>query len=64
MWGRIRCVSGATSRWASQAALSETVLKKAGEPEDVARAVLFLLTEMSAHVTGQVLRVDGGQLIG
>jgi len=32
-------------------------------PEDVARAVLFLCSAMSAHVTGQVLRVDGGQLM-
>jgi NAD(P)-dependent dehydrogenase (short-subunit alcohol dehydrogenase family) len=28
----------------------------------VARAVLFLCSELSSHVAGQVLRVDGGQL--
>lgn len=45
-------------------ALGETVLGRLGQPEDVASAVLFLASDMSRHVTGQVLRVDGGQLIG
>ena len=47
-----------------ETALRETALGKLGEPDDVARAVLFLATDASRHVTGQVLRVDGGQLIG
>ena len=47
-----------------QRALEESVLGRLGQPEDVARAVLFLCSELSRHVTGQVLRVDGGQLIG
>ncbi len=46
-----------------QQAIEESPLGRAGLPEDVARAVLFLCSEMSSHVTGQVLRVDGGQLI-
>ena len=46
-----------------QKAIDESPLGRAGLPEDVARAVLFLCSEMSSHVTGQVLRVDGGQLI-
>ena len=44
-------------------ARAETVLGRLGAPEDVAAAVLFLASPMAAHVTGQVLRVDGGQLI-
>lgn len=44
-------------------AREEAVLGRLGEPEDVARAALFLASDMSRHVTGQVLRVDGGQLI-
>jgi len=44
-------------------AREETVLGRLGEPEDVARVALFLVSDMSSHVTGQVLRVDGGQLI-
>jgi acetoacetyl-CoA reductase/3-oxoacyl-[acyl-carrier protein] reductase len=45
-------------------AVDETVLGRAGAPEDVAGAVLFLCSDLARHVTGQVLRVDGGQLIG
>ncbi|WP_406448162.1 SDR family oxidoreductase [Streptomyces sp. NBC_00876] len=30
------------------------------EPEDVARAVLFLASEANSHITGQVVYVDGG----
>jgi len=45
-------------------ALAETALGRLGRPEDVAAAVLFLCSDAARHVTGQVLRVDGGQLIG
>jgi acetoacetyl-CoA reductase/3-oxoacyl-[acyl-carrier protein] reductase len=44
-------------------AVEETPLGRAAEPEDVANAVLFLCSGMARHVTGQVLRVDGGQLM-
>jgi len=43
-------------------AVEETALGHPGRPEDVATAILFLVSDMSRHVTGQVLRVDGGQL--
>ena len=43
-------------------AIEETALGRPGRPEDVANAILFLVSDMSRHVTGQVLRVDGGQL--
>ena len=35
-------------------------LERYGWPEEVARAVAFLVTEESSYITGQVLRVDGG----
>lgn len=37
-------------------------LKRGGSPEDVANACVFLASDMSAYVTGQVLNVDGGML--
>jgi acetoacetyl-CoA reductase/3-oxoacyl-[acyl-carrier protein] reductase len=44
-------------------AVEESALGRLGTPEDVARACLFLVSPLARHVTGQVLRVDGGQLI-
>jgi 3-oxoacyl-[acyl-carrier protein] reductase len=38
-----------------------TPLGRIGEPEDVARAVAFLAGEDARWVTGETLRVDGGQ---
>jgi 3-oxoacyl-[acyl-carrier protein] reductase len=38
--------------------------RRLGRPEDVAHAVVFLASEESAYITGQVLRVDGGLTLG
>ncbi|MFC4220300.1 3-oxoacyl-[acyl-carrier-protein] reductase [Flagellimonas marina] len=37
-------------------------LKRGGSPEDVANACLYLASDLSDYVTGQVLNVDGGML--
>ncbi len=37
-------------------------LKRGGQPKDVANACVFLGSELSGYVTGQVLNVDGGML--
>ncbi len=37
-------------------------LKRGGTPEDIANACLFLASDLSSYVTGQVLHVNGGLL--
>lgn len=43
-------------------AAAESALGRIGKPEEVADAILFLCSPLARYVTGQVLRVDGGQL--
>jgi NAD(P)-dependent dehydrogenase (short-subunit alcohol dehydrogenase family) len=40
--------------------LGRTPIGRLGEPEDIARAVVYLAGEDASFVTGQVLLVDGG----
>jgi acetoacetyl-CoA reductase/3-oxoacyl-[acyl-carrier protein] reductase len=42
-------------------ARAETCLGRLGRPEDVVSAILYLLSDEAAHVTGATLVVDGGQ---
>jgi len=37
-------------------------LKRGGSPEDVAQACVYLGSDMSSYITGQVIQVDGGML--
>ncbi|GHU02908.1 3-oxoacyl-ACP reductase [Spirochaetia bacterium] len=48
---------------AKEKMLEHIPLKRAGTPEDVAEAVLFLASGSSSYITGQVLAVDGGMFI-
>ncbi len=41
----------------------EIVLGRLGTPEDVAEVVLFLVSDKAQHITGEVIKVDGGQYI-
>ena len=42
-------------------AMIESVpLKRPGKPEDIANAALFLASDLSTYITGQVIGVDGG----
>ena len=43
--------------------LSNIPKKEFGEPEDVANSVLFLASDMSSYITGQVINVDGGMVM-
>lgn len=45
-----------------QMLLDECLTPRLGTPQDVANLVLFLASDESAHVTGQILRCDGGAL--
>jgi NAD(P)-dependent dehydrogenase (short-subunit alcohol dehydrogenase family) len=38
-------------------------LKRLGEPDDIARAALFLASDAASWVTGEVMVIDGGALI-
>ena len=46
------------------AALAESLVGTLVEPEDIGHAVTFLCGPGGGHITGQVLRVDGGQFLG
>lgn len=41
-------------------ALKRYPLRRAGEPEDIANVICFLLSDRSRHITGQIIHVDGG----
>jgi 3-oxoacyl-[acyl-carrier protein] reductase len=45
------------------AALDEIVLKRLGQPEDIAHLAAFLCSDLARHITGEVIKVDGGQYI-
>jgi 3-oxoacyl-[acyl-carrier protein] reductase len=43
-----------------RATLARTIMQRLGQPSEVAAVVLFLASELSSFMTGQVIRVDGG----
>jgi len=44
-------------------AMAEIVLKRVGQPEDLANLVAFLASDKARHITGEIIKVDGGQYI-
>lgn len=50
----------------NEAVLNDTVLprmniKRSGKPEEIAQTALFLASDMSSFISGQIIRVDGGR---
>ena len=43
--------------------LNTVPLKKMGKAEDVANLALFLASDLSGYITGEVIRIDGGLYI-
>ncbi len=44
-------------------AMGEIVMKRVGQPEDLANLVTFLASDKARHITGEIIKVDGGQYI-
>ena len=38
----------------------KTLLKRVGQPVDIARAILFLASDEASYITGETIQVDGG----
>lgn len=47
-----------------EALLTQIPLKRLGEPDDVAAAVLFLCSDQASYITGETLHINGGMYMG
>lgn len=54
---------GGLSQEMHDALVSQTLLKQAATPQDIAGVAYFLASEDAADITGQVLQVNGGALV-
>src|SRR3984957_10387696 len=57
-------MTAALSEELKQSAVKQIPLGRVGSPEDVAGAVAFLASDDAAYITGHVLNVNGGMLMG
>ncbi len=53
-----------SERWRRQVMIEQVPQQRVGTPLDVARAVRFLASDEAGFITGHVLPVDGGWIIG
>jgi len=61
--GAINTPGAASNEEQRKQTIAGIPLKKMGEPEDIANAVLFLASDEASYITGQILVVDGGWTI-
>jgi 3-oxoacyl-[acyl-carrier protein] reductase len=40
--------------------IAQTALKRAGKPDDVAGAILYLASDLAAYLTGEIIEINGG----
>jgi 3-oxoacyl-[acyl-carrier protein] reductase len=57
-------MTAALSEEFKQSAVKQIPLGRVGSPEDIAQAVSFLASEDASYITGHVLNVNGGMLMG
>jgi 3-oxoacyl-[acyl-carrier protein] reductase len=59
--GWIRTAWGATaSEYWQNRVMTETPLRRWGEPQDIANMARYLLSDAASYITGQVINVNGG----
>jgi 3-oxoacyl-[acyl-carrier protein] reductase len=44
--------------------MSQTPMRRIGRPEDVAATIAFLASEEASYITGAVINVNGGLVMG
>jgi pteridine reductase len=60
--GAVLWPSGGLDEMSKQRLISRTPLKRIGESDDIARAVVFVVRD-AGYMTGQVIAIDGGRLV-